>query len=83
VDVVYNHTTEGNHLGPKYSFKGIDSSSYYMVNYNTRFPYAKTRLVWNTLLASNAGVRHMIIDSMRYWVDHMHVTASVSTWLWF
>jgi len=75
LDVVYNHTTEGNHLGPNYSFKGIDNSSYYLV-YPTadgqQF-YMNTTGTGNTIHAANQQVRRLMLDSLKYWVREMHV----------
>jgi glycogen operon protein len=74
LDVVYNHTTEGDQNGPLYSFKGIDSSSYYMIEQdNLSAPYSNWTGCGNTILASNAAVRRLVLDSMRYWVEEMHV----------
>jgi isoamylase len=74
LDVVYNHTTEGDQNGPIYSFKGIDSSSYYMIEKdNSLAPYSNWTGTGNTILASNAAVRRLVLDSMRYWVEEMHV----------
>jgi glycogen operon protein len=74
LDVVYNHTTEGNMQGPTFSFRGIDSSSYYMINKDNRqTPYANYTGCGNTLLAANQAVRRMVLDSLRYWVEEMHV----------
>lgn len=74
LDVVYNHTTEGDQNGPVYSFKGIDSSSYYMIEQNNlAAPYSNWTGCGNTIQASNAAVRRLVLDSMRYWVEEMHV----------
>lgn len=74
LDVVYNHTTEGDLNGPLYSFKGIDSSSYYMIEENNLSnPYSNWTGCGNTMLAANAAVRRLVLDSMRYWVEEMHV----------
>lgn len=70
LDVVYNHTGEGGVGGPIYGFKGIDNSTYYLMN-GAR--YADFTGTGNTLHASNRYVRKMILDSMRYWVREMRV----------
>ncbi len=73
LDVVYNHTAEGNHLGPTLSFKGIDNRSYYrLVEDNARF-YMDYTGTGNTLDATNPHVLQLIMDSLRYWVTEMHV----------
>ena len=73
LDVVYNHTAEGNHLGPTISFKGIDNRSYYrLVDDNARF-YMDYTGTGNTLDATNPHVLQLIMDSLRYWVTEMHV----------
>lgn len=74
LDVVYNHTTEGDQRGPNYSFKGIDNSSYYMIAKNDAAnPYCNWTDCGNTILAPGAAVRRLVLDSMRYWVEEMHV----------
>ena len=73
LDVVFNHTGEGNHLGPTYSFKGIDNSSYYLATGDPRDPYANFSGCGNTLHCSSRYVRKMIVDSLRHWVTEMHV----------
>jgi Type II secretory pathway, pullulanase PulA and related glycosidases len=73
IDVVYNHTGEGNHLGPTLSFRGIDNSSYYLLNpENPRF-YIDFTGTGNTLNLSHPRVLQMVLDSLRYWVLEMHV----------
>ena len=72
LDVVYNHTAEGNHSGPTYSFKGIDSS-YYLYSGHPQEPFANYSGTGNTLNCANRYVRRMILDSLRYWVREMHV----------
>jgi glycogen operon protein len=73
IDVVYNHTGEGNHLGPTLSFRGIDNRSYYKENpTNPRFLMDYTG-TGNTLDAGNPHVLQLIMDSLRYWVTEMHV----------
>lgn len=73
LDVVYNHTGEGNQNGPVYSFKGIDNSTYYFITDRPWDPYANFAGTGNTLNCTNRYVRKLILDSMRYWVNDMHV----------
>ena len=73
LDVVYNHTTEGNQSGPIYSYKGIDNSTYYLMSGRPDAPYENFAGAGNTLHCSNRYVRKMIVDSLRYWVKEMHV----------
>ena len=73
LDVVYNHTAEGNHLGPTLSFRGIDNASYYrLVEEDPRF-YMDYTGTGNTLNAMHPQVLQLIMDSLRYWVTEMHV----------
>jgi glycogen operon protein len=72
LDVVYNHTAEGNHLGPTLSFKGIDNTSYYRLMEDKRY-YNDYTGTGNTLRANHPGVLRMMMDSLRYWVQQMHV----------
>ena len=73
LDVVYNHTAEGNHLGPMLSFRGIDNEAYYrLVAENPRFYYDTTG-TGNSLNMRNPHVLQLIMDSLRYWVTEMHV----------
>jgi len=72
LDVVFNHTAEGNHSGPALSFKGIDNPTYYILQQD-RSHYADYSGTGNTLNANNPIVRRMILDSLRYWVEEMHV----------
>jgi isoamylase len=72
LDVVYNHTTEGDHRGPTLSFRGLDNSDYYILEQD-RSRYANYSGTGNTLNANNSIVRRMIVDSLRYWVEAMHV----------
>jgi glycogen operon protein len=72
LDVVYNHTAEGNHLGPTLSFRGIDNSSYYRLGENKRFCFDYTG-TGNTLNAMMPAVLRLIMDSLRYWILEMHV----------
>lgn len=73
LDVVYNHTCEGDQRGPVYSFKGIDNSGYYLLSGNPDRPYMDFSGTGNTLRCSQPAVRRMIVDSARYWVEEMHV----------
>jgi glycogen operon protein len=73
LDVVYNHTAEGNHLGPTLSFRGIDNASYYrLVGANPRY-YMDYTGTGNTLNVPHPRVLQLIMDSLRYWVMEMHV----------
>src|SRR5690606_34081606 len=72
LDVVYNHTAEGNELGPTLSFKGIDNPSYYRLQKNSRY-YINDTGTGNVLDASNPRVVQLIADSLRYWVNEMGV----------
>ncbi|WP_236243437.1 glycogen debranching protein GlgX [Streptomyces sp. CC228A] len=73
LDVVYNHTAEGNHLGPTLSFRGLDNPSYYrLVEDNPRY-YMDTTGTGNSLLMRSPHVLQLIMDSLRYWVTEMHV----------
>jgi isoamylase len=73
LDVVYNHTAEGNHMGPTLSFKGIDNASYYrLVEDNKRY-YNDYTGTGNTLNAMLPNVLRFIMDSLRYWIVEMHV----------
>jgi isoamylase len=72
LDVVFNHTAEGDHRGPTLSFRGLDNTTYYMLEAD-RSRYANYSGTGNTLNANHPIVRRMIVDSLRYWVDVMHV----------
>ncbi|WDN54600.1 glycogen debranching protein GlgX [Streptomyces clavuligerus] len=72
LDVVYNHTAEGSHLGPTLSFRGLDNASYYRLAENRRH-YTDTTGTGNSLRMSNPHVLQLIMDSLRYWVSEMHV----------
>ena len=72
LDVVYNHTAEGNELGPTLSFKGIDNASYYRLADDRRY-YINDTGTGNTFDLTNAGALRMVMDSLRYWVQDMHV----------
>ncbi|WP_181958337.1 glycogen debranching protein GlgX [Nonomuraea deserti] len=73
LDVVYNHTAEGNHLGPTLGFKGIDNPDYYRLVENDKRYYVDTTGTGNSLLMRSPHVLQMIMDSLRYWVIEMHV----------
>jgi glycogen operon protein len=73
IDVVYNHTGEGNHLGPTISFKGIDNAAYYRLVPNDRRFYMDYTGCGNTPNSLNPRVLQLIADSLRYWVQEMHV----------
>jgi isoamylase len=73
LDVVYNHTAEGDKLGPTYSFKGIDNGSFYLRNHDPSNQYANYSGTGNTLNCADPFIRNMILDSLRYWVTEMHV----------
>lgn len=72
LDVVYNHTAEGNHLGPTLSFRGLDNASYYRLCTDRRY-YMDTTGTGNSLLMRNPHVLQLIMDSLRYWVTEMRV----------
>lgn len=72
LDVVYNHTAEGSHLGPTLSFRGIDNASYYRLNDDPRY-YIDYTGCGNTLDMRQSCVLQLIMDSLRYWVLEMHV----------
>ena len=72
LDVVYNHTCEGNHLGPTLSFRGIDNATYYWLMPDSRY-YLDFTGTGNSLNCSNVETARMVVDSLRYWVTHMHV----------
>ncbi len=73
LDVVYNHTAEGSHLGPTLSFRGIDNTAYYRLADEDPRYYYDTTGTGNTLLMRNPHVLQLIMDSLRYWVTEMHV----------
>jgi glycogen operon protein len=72
LDVVYNHTAEGNHLGPTLSFRGIDNASYYRLGNDRRF-YHDTTGCGNTLNMEHPRILQLVMDSLRYWVQEMRV----------
>ena len=73
LDVVYNHTAEGNENGPSLSFKGIDNASYYRLLPDKKRYYINDTGTGNTLNLSHPRVLQMVTDSLRYWVQEMHV----------
>jgi glycogen operon protein len=73
LDVVYNHTCEGDHRGPTYSYKGFGAAEYYMRSPDSSNPYANYSGTGNTLNFSQPHVRKMVMDSLRYWRREMHV----------
>jgi isoamylase len=72
LDVVYNHTAEGNQMGPTLSFKGIDNASYYRLTEDKRY-YNDYTGTGNTLNAYLPNVLRLMMDSLRYWITEMHV----------
>jgi glycogen operon protein len=72
LDVVYNHTAEGNHMGPTLCFRGIDNASYYRLGEDPRY-YMDYTGCGNTLNMRHPRVLQLIMDSLRYWVQEMHV----------
>jgi isoamylase len=72
LDVVFNHTGEGDHDGPTLSFRGLENDAYYILEQD-RSRYADYSGTGNTLKANHPVVRRMIVDSLRYWVEQMHV----------
>jgi len=73
LDVVYNHTAEGNHLGPMLSFKGFDNATYYRTVENDRRHYMDYTGTGNTLNMRNPQTLQLAMDSLRYWATEMHV----------
>ncbi len=73
LDVVYNHTAEGNHLGPTLSFRGIDNFSYYRLSPENKRYYYDVTGCGNSLDLSHPRVLQLVMDSLRYWVSEMHV----------
>jgi isoamylase len=73
LDVVYNHTAEGNHLGPNLSFRGLDNAAYYRLVADTPGRYMDYTGTGNTLNVQHPHVLQLIMDSLRYWVEEMHV----------
>jgi isoamylase len=73
LDVVYNHTAEGNHMGPVLSFKGLDNAAYYRLVADDRRYYMDYTGTGNTLNMRHPHVLQLVMDSLRYWVTEMHV----------
>ena len=73
LDVVYNHTAEGNEFGPTLAFKGIDNAAYYRLVDDNKAHYYDTTGTGNSLLMRHPHVLQLIMDSLRYWVTEMHV----------
>lgn len=73
LDVVYNHTAEGNHLGPTLSFRGLDNASYYRLEEDNKQHYMDYTGTGNTLNVQLPNVLALIMDSLRYWITEMHV----------
>ncbi|HEX5523053.1 MAG TPA: glycogen debranching protein GlgX [Pedococcus sp.] len=73
LDVVYNHTAEGNHMGPTMCFRGIDNAAYYRLVDEDKAHYYDTTGTGNSLLMRHPHVLQLIMDSLRYWVTEMHV----------
>ena len=73
LDVVYNHTAEGNEHGPTLAWRGIDNPSYYLLNDNQRRSYIDFTGCGNSLFMRHPRVLQMLMDSLRYWVTEMHV----------
>ncbi len=73
LDVVYNHTAEGNHLGPTICYRGIDNSNYYRLDKKSPDKYTDYTGTGNTLNMLSAQTLQMVMDSLRYWITEMHV----------
>ena len=73
LDVVYNHTGEGDHHGPTLSFRGIDNLAYYRLDTHNLRHYVDTTGTGNSLNASHPAVLALVMDSLRYWAEEMHV----------
>ena len=73
LDVVYNHTAEGNHMGPTLSFRGIDNATYYRLVEDDKQYYMDTTGTGNSLNVGTPQALQLIMDSLRYWVTEMHV----------
>jgi isoamylase len=73
LDVVYNHTAEGNHLGPTLCFRGIDNAAYYRLDPESRRFYVDYTGTGNTLDIRHSRAMQLVMDSLRYWVEDMHV----------
>lgn len=73
LDVVYNHTAEGDQHGPTYNFKGIDNSSYYILSRDPQHMYENYSGTGNSVKVFAPDARQIIVDSLRYWINEMHV----------
>ncbi len=73
LDVVFNHTAEGNELGPTLSLKGLDNGYYYRLEAGDRSRYQNHTGTGNALAIGHAAARQLVIDSLRYWAEEMHV----------
>jgi isoamylase len=73
LDVVFNHTAEGNELGPTLSLRGLDNAAYYKLETGNLRHYVNRTGCGNTIAIGHAAVRSLVIDCMRYWVEEMHV----------
>ena len=73
LDVVYNHTAEGNHMGPMLSFRGVDNPTYYRLVADQQRYYMDYTGTGNSLNARHPQVLKLIMDSLRYWIEEMHV----------
>jgi isoamylase len=73
LDVVYNHTAEGDHMGPTLSFRGIDNSAYYRLDTSAPWRYLDYTGCGNSLNARNPHALQLVMDSLRYWILEMHV----------
>jgi isoamylase len=73
IDVVFNHTAEGDHTGPTLCFRGLENGAYYILSYPDQSFYADYAGTGNSVWGNHSVVRRMIIDCLRYWVQVMHV----------
>jgi glycogen operon protein len=73
LDVVYNHTAEGNHIGPTLSLRGIDNPAYYRLQRDQPGYYTDYTGCGNTLQTQHPNVLQLVMDSLRYWIEEMHV----------
>src|SRR5258705_7920115 len=73
LDVVFNHTAEGNQLGPTFSFRGLDNPAYYRLDADDPRFYFDTTGTGNSLNVGHPLTLQLIMDSLRYWVTEMHV----------